>query len=287
MAVNTMDGSMIELRINMQFVTLVATRFAVSRRRWGSLEHGPSFITPCWVNGSHPRLQKSLWLNGAEAVSISAAHHPCQGDVEAVLRRASIFSSQAEVIYNDDGSVTVDVRQAIDAGVSNGPYPVFAASERIDERWIIHAELSDITWLRDRRGEPYNLGGAVFAKAAQWLQDALSWTKLRRGVANCKPVLDMSTASIAARRHFGSLCLAILYNFPQLLFRYLEPGALLAYTPTIHQCHDWVISDDGSTVTHFDAGMPRDSMSVSSMFELIARLLPPVEYPYTLAPIRG
>uniref|UniRef100_M4BQ96 Uncharacterized protein n=1 Tax=Hyaloperonospora arabidopsidis (strain Emoy2) TaxID=559515 RepID=M4BQ96_HYAAE len=77
----------------------------------------------------------------------------------------------------------------------------------------------------------------------------------------------MSTASTATRRHFGSFCLTILYNFPQLLFRDLEPGALLAYTLTIHQCHDWVISDDGSMVTHFDAGMPCDSTSVSSMVE--------------------
>ena len=96
---------------------------------WGSLEHGPTFITTCWVNGSHPRLQKSLWLTGAEAVSIPAVHHLLQGDVEAVSSRSSIFSSRAEVIYNDDGSVTVDVRQAIDAGICNGPNPVFSASE--------------------------------------------------------------------------------------------------------------------------------------------------------------
>ena len=88
-------------------------------------------------------------------------------------RRTSIFSLRDEVIYNDDGSVTVDVRPAIDAGISNGPNSVFAASERIDERWLIHAELSDMTWLRDRRGQPYNLGGAGFAKTAQCLQDAL------------------------------------------------------------------------------------------------------------------
>ena len=77
----------------------------------------------------------------------------------------------------------------------------------------------------------------------------------------------MSTASIAMRSHFGSFCLDILYNFPQLLFRNLEPGALLAYTPRIHQYNDWVISDDRSMVTHFEAGMPCDSTSVSSMFE--------------------
>ena len=142
-----------------------------------------------------------------------------------------------------------------------------------------------MTWLRDRRGQLYNLGGAGYAKAAQYLQDALSWTKVRRGAANFKPVTDMSTTSIATHRHFGSFCLAILYNFPQLLFRDLEPGALLAYTPTIHQYHDWVISDDRSMVAHFDAGMP--CASVSSGLSTITRPLPAVKYPYTLAPIRG
>ena len=89
--------------IRTELMTMIATTVgkwaATSSRRelligdvvWGSLEHGLSFITPCWVNGSHPRLQKSLWHTGAEAVSISAAHHLRQGDVEALRSRASIF----------------------------------------------------------------------------------------------------------------------------------------------------------------------------------------------------
>ena len=82
------------------------------------------------------RLQKSLWLTGAEAVSLSPAHHLRQGDVEAVRRRASIFSLRTKAIYNDDRSVTVDVRQAIDTGISNGTNSVFVSSKRIDERWL-------------------------------------------------------------------------------------------------------------------------------------------------------
>ena len=84
--------------------------------------------------------------------------------MEAVERLASIFSSQDEVSYKGDGIATVDVRQAIDTGISNGLDPVFAASERLDERWPIHAEIKDMTWSRDCRGQPYNFDGAVICE---------------------------------------------------------------------------------------------------------------------------
>ena len=131
----------------------------------GSVTNGPSIITPCWVDGSHPRLQKSLWPTGVEAVSVSVDHHLRQDGVEDVRRRASIFSSRAEVIYNDNGSVAVDVRQAIDTGILKTLR--WYSRHRSDERWLVHTEMTYMTWLRDRSGHPFNLHCAGFEKDAQ------------------------------------------------------------------------------------------------------------------------
>ena len=56
----------------------------------------------------------TLWLTGSEIVGLSAAQHARQGAVSEVCRRAFSFTSRAAVAYNEDGSVTIDVRRVLD-----------------------------------------------------------------------------------------------------------------------------------------------------------------------------
>ena len=97
-----------------------------------------------------------------------------------------------------------------------------AASGRFDHRWLVHATLKDMPWLLDRRGKAYTLNGADFAMSYNYLGETLSWTTLQSGVVLFSPTRDMATQSITKRRHFGSFCLALLYNFPSLVYRALE-----------------------------------------------------------------
>ena len=39
-----------------------------------------------------------------------------------------------------------------------------AASDRFDHRWLVHATLKSLYWLRDRRGQAYHLNGADVAR---------------------------------------------------------------------------------------------------------------------------
>ena len=65
-----------------------------------------------------------------------AAHHIRQGYVPTVRRRASCFASTANTVYNNDGSVTIDFRQAITDEVRNGIKADVASTGRFENRWM-------------------------------------------------------------------------------------------------------------------------------------------------------
>ena len=79
--------------------------------------------------------------------------------------------------------------------------------------------LRDISWLKDRRGQTYKLNGADFARGKHILVYILSWTTVQSGIVCFSPTCDMATQSTAKRRHFGSFCIALLHNFPALVYR--------------------------------------------------------------------
>ena len=118
---------------------------------WGSSGPGPAYITPCWTEDKHPRYRATLWQSGSDIVGISAARHARQGAVREVCRLAISFTSRAAVAYNDDDSVTVDVRRVVDDRLRAGMRAEVASSGRFDHRWLVHATLKDTSWLRDRR----------------------------------------------------------------------------------------------------------------------------------------
>lgn len=122
-----------------------------------------------------------------------------------------------------------------------------------------------MSWLRDSRGQTNNLKGVDFARGQRYLSDILSWRNLQSGIVCFSPTRDMATQSMAKRRHFGSFCVALLYNFPTLLYRAIEPSALIATAPAVHLSHDWLLHHDGTMISHFDTGMNCGVQPVSSM----------------------
>lgn len=212
--------------IRTELMTMAATAVgqwaaAVSRRElligdvlWGGQEAGPAYITSCWTEDAQPRLRASLWETGAEVVGLSAADHVRQGDVGAVRRRASRFSTRAELSYNDDGSVTVDVRRAMDDEMRNGMKYDITLSGRIDKRWLVHATMADMSWLRDRRGNPYNLNGAGFARDKRTLGDAL----MDRGQARSDSFLAQDEHGDTVDRYAATLRVVLPRAHVQLPF---------------------------------------------------------------------
>ena len=91
------------------------------------------------------------------------------------------------VDYNGDGSVTIDVRRALDDTLQAGMRVDVATSGRFDSRWIVHATLTDLSWLRDRRGNAYILNGVDFAKSSEYLGDMLIWETTQGGIVRFSP----------------------------------------------------------------------------------------------------
>ena len=119
--------------------------------------------------------------------------------------------------------------------------------------------------MRDRLGTTYTLNGAAFAQGLTYLGEAMSWTTLQTGIVLLSPTRDMATQSMEKRRHFGSFCLALLYNFPSLVYRALERGSLISYSTKVHQFHDWLLTSEGTSFQHFDTGMECGLQPVSLM----------------------
>ncbi|CAI5723214.1 unnamed protein product [Peronospora destructor] len=93
----------------------------------------------------------------------------------------------------------------------------------------------------------------------------MSWITIQSGIVWFSPKRDMATQSMAKRRHFGSFCLAIIYNFPSLVYRAIEPGELIAYSAKVHRHHDCILNRDGTSLSHFDTGMKCGVTPVTSM----------------------
>lgn len=70
---------------------------------------------------------------------------------------------------------------------------------------------------------------------------------------------------MAKRQHFGSFCLALLYNFPSLVYREKEPGSPIAYSTKVQRFHDRTLHSDGTSLSHFDTGMQCEVTPVASM----------------------
>ena len=130
-----------------------------------------------------------------------------------------------------------------------------ASSGWLVHRWLVSATLKDMSWLRDRRGTVYTFNGAAFAIGLNDLGETMYWNTLQTCIVLFSPTRNMATQSMAKRRHFGSFCLALLYNFPSLVYRELELGSLIEYSANVHRFHDWLLTSEGTSLQHFDTSM--------------------------------
>ena len=92
-------------------------------------------------------------------------------------RRAVSFTSRAVVDYNGDGMVTIDVRRALDDRLQAEMRADVATFGRFESRWTVHATLTDLSWLKDRRGNTYTLNGVNFAKGSEYPGNMLTWRR--------------------------------------------------------------------------------------------------------------
>ena len=129
----------------------------------------------------------TLWLTGSEVVVISATRRARLDEVKEVFRRAISFTSRAEVDYNDDVGVTIDVHRVIGDKLRAGMRAEVEELGRFERRWMVHAALKDMSWLRDRRGQVYSFNGAEFARGLNLLGDAMSWATIQSVIVRFHP----------------------------------------------------------------------------------------------------
>ena len=67
------------------------------------------------------------------------------------------------------------------------------------------------------------------------------------------------------RRAFERLCAALLYNYPELLYRPRREQILRPTTPEIQQHHEWALSSDSTTLVHTDTRSEGTRHLISTM----------------------
>ena len=125
--------------------------------------------------------------------------------------------------------------------------------------------MQDMSLLRDRRGTPYKLHGAGFSRGSRTFGDVLSCSSIQPEVTRFLPCTDMATQLIAKRRHFGSFCLALAYNFPSIMYRAPLQGALVVYSAKVNHHHECLLDNRGASLSHFDTGIRGGTTIVDSM----------------------
>lgn len=232
---------------------------------WGSGQ--PLYITPCWSPSPRPlHTLLSLFETGAKAVARTLAAHTTCSDASNVRSCARRLASSATVFISDEtGSVTIHGRQMIDDECRSTMRRARASDGEFDARWLRHASLHITSWLLDQHGLPCNARRASFARSGLVLAEVIEWEWLALGVVRFSPVGSSTIESRAAIRLFERFCLALVYNYPELLQRPAEPGTLLAYEPAAHTHHDWRLSDSSEQLLHYDAGMHCSTTTTESM----------------------
>ena len=99
--------------------------------------------------------------------------------------------------------VTIDVLRVRDDKFQAGMRADVVTSGRFEYRRIVHATMTDLSWLRDRRSTAYTLNGVDFTKGSKYLGDMLTWETIQSGIVQFSPRCDVATYYMVKRRHFG------------------------------------------------------------------------------------
>ncbi|KAF1318316.1 reverse transcriptase, partial [Globisporangium splendens] len=109
-----------------------------------------------------------------------------------------------------------------------------------------------ITMCRDSEGCRYPEGAQMIKRfvwdvregknARAWLSDEQAELPTKEGASPPGP----------ARRAFERLCSALLYNYPELLYRPHHEQLLRSTTPEIQQHHEWTLETDSTMLVHMD-----------------------------------
>ncbi|KAF1318320.1 reverse transcriptase, partial [Globisporangium splendens] len=125
--------------------------------------------------------------------------------------------------------------------------------------WDVREGKNARAWLSDEQAElPTKEGGIGMPNMKQELL-TLAPITVARGAADADAfgrALGGCSAHASppgpARRAFERLCSALLYNYPELLYRPHHEQLLRSTTPEIQQHHEWTLETDSTMLVHMD-----------------------------------
>jgi hypothetical protein len=213
----------------------------------------PVYITPHTDVTQHRRaLGPSLWGVGAAIVQAAYASPYSEEETRSIRKCAHALVKGYQEAHWENGTYVVDVRRHINNDVTHRMTLGKTLRGAFCAEWLGLCSTTQDGWLLDRQGTTYLLSRAGIARGTRELKDLVQWTWHSQGKVLFQFVPGWESATAPSLRSFQRLCFALLYNYPQLLFRPASPTLLWPYNTGIQQHHEWHLTHT-HTLKHYDA----------------------------------
>jgi ribonuclease HI len=194
----------------------------------------------------------SLWATGTSIMRHVYARTHTDEDIRGIRACAETIMRGYDTAEWHCGQLVIDVGELISPAVTARIAHAKKCYGAFCEEWLQMCSTSEDGWLLDRKGTVYDLSKARISNGCVSLRDLVRWTWVRRGRVLFEYVPGHEFATAPSIRSFQRLCFALLYNFPQLLFRPTRFLQLEPYDARIQQHHEWRLEGPNS-LQHYDA----------------------------------
>lgn len=103
--------------------------------------------------------------------------------------------------------------------------------------WLGFCTTTTDGWLLERAGQPYRLAWSAPARGATCLRDVATWEWVSPCVVRFIPQNRLGDGTM--RRPPMTLCTALLYNYPPLMYRHRDTDLLRPIPTKLEEGHEW------------------------------------------------
>jgi ribonuclease HI len=229
---------------------------------------GPTYIMPLDAARQQPcQLQHNMWKTGAMILSNIHSKPYDNDERDGIMWCSEHFKPAfSKASWNGDW-LHLDLTSKMNERLPDILLKRRQSRGTFCGEWLPYTKTTTDGWLLDPTGTAYRLATSSVASSTTTLGDIMRWEWVRRGVLKFMPRNGISAYSRPSIRAFERLCAALVYNFPQLLYRPHRTNVLRPYNGQSYRDHEWHLSPEEKTLTHFDTTLTKATHKVQSAIE--------------------
>lgn len=192
----------------------------------------------------------SMWRAGVDALREALWMAPTSSEKSSVSKcTAAVLRRPDNAVWVDD-TLVVDVRHLLNGALLRRQVDCRGRG-RVCTGWLRHCLMRQDGWLLDRNGQQMHIAGLSTTRGDAALGDTVTWDWKEASILRFA-VIDDHHIAAARKCAWLRFCVALVFNFPDMLYRPAEELELRPYSEATQQHHDWNFGE-GETITHKDA----------------------------------